>query len=82
MQYKILECLTKVIKEEYNCLGKEINENKSFSKDLLLDNLDMYEILVYIEETFDLEFDVPEITEDLCCKTLLELSEYLAQNIC
>lgn len=59
-----LEKLRTIIAEILCVDPKEITENTTFVDDLCADSLDVFQIIMGIEETFDIEI-VPEAVENI-----------------
>lgn len=57
----MLEKLSEMIKEQLNLTGVEITEATNFKEDLGTDSLDLFELVMSMEEAFEVE--IP--TEDL-----------------
>ncbi|NLG02294.1 MAG: acyl carrier protein [Clostridia bacterium] len=57
----MLEKISEMIKEQLNLSGVEITEATSFKEDLGTDSLDLFELVMSMEEAFEVE--IP--TEDL-----------------
>lgn len=61
----MLEKIIEIIEEQLSLDGVEITENTSFSGDLEVDSLDLFEITMAIEEEFGIEIpseDLDKIT--------------------
>ena len=56
----MLERVVEIIKEQLNLDGVEITEDSSFKDDLGADSLDVFQIIMGIEEEFDIEIDNEE----------------------
>ena len=56
----MLEKMSKMIAEQLNCDASEITSETSFKDDLGADSLDIFQIIMGIEETFDIEIDNDE----------------------
>ena len=70
----MLEKIKEILVEQLNCDADSINEDTSFKDDLGADSLDLYEMVMALEEEFDVE--IP--TEDLeNIKTIGEVESYL-----
>ena len=55
-----LEKLRQVIAEVLSVDPREVTEETTFVEDLCADSLDVYQIIMGIEETFDIEIDNDE----------------------
>ena len=53
----MLEEMRKLIAEQLNCEESEITAETSFKDDLGADSLDIFQIIMGIEEAFDIEID-------------------------
>ena len=53
----MLEEMKEMIAEQLNCDENEITADTSFKDDLGADSLDIFQIIMGIEETFDIEID-------------------------
>lgn len=51
----MFEKVKEVIEEKLNADGVEITENTSFKDDLNADSLDLFELVMALEEEFDIE---------------------------
>ena len=51
----MLERVVEIIKEQLNLDGVEITEDSSFKDDLGADSLDVFQIIMGLEEEFDIE---------------------------
>lgn len=51
----MFEKVKEVIEEKLNAEGVEITENTSFKDDLNADSLDLFELVMALEEEFDIE---------------------------
>lgn len=51
----MFEKVKEVIEEKLNADGVEITENTSFKEDLNADSLDLFELVMALEEEFDIE---------------------------
>lgn len=73
----MFEKLKEVIEEKLNAEGVEITENTNFKEDLNADSLDLFELVMALEEEFDIE--IP--SEDLeSLVTVGNVMEYLADK--
>ena len=53
----MLEEMKSIIAEQLNCSEDQITEETSFKEDLGADSLDLFQIIMGIEEEFDIEID-------------------------
>lgn len=70
----MLERVVEIIKEQLNLDGVEITEESSFKDDLGADSLDLFELVMALEEEFGVEIpseDLPSIV------TVNDVVEYL-----
>ena len=73
----MFEKLKEVIEEKLNAEGVDITENTSFKEDLNADSLDLFELVMALEEEFEIE--IP--SEDLeSLATVGDVMEYLADK--
>ena len=73
----MLEKLVEIIEEQLSVEGVEITENTNFTEDLSADSLDLFEMVMAIEEAFDVE--IP--SEDLeAFKTVGSVMDYLKEK--
>ena len=56
----MLEEMRKMIAEQLNCEESEITADTSFKDDLGADSLDIFQIIMGIEELYDIEIDNEE----------------------
>lgn len=59
----MLEKMKKIIAEELNCDECEITAETSFKDDLGADSLDLFELVMALEEEYDIEIPAEELTE-------------------
>lgn len=61
----MLEKLVEIVEEQLNVEGKEITEKTNFKEDLGVDSLDLFELVMALEEEFGIEIpsdDLENIT--------------------
>lgn len=61
----MLEKLIEIVEEQLNVEGKEITEGTNFKEDLGVDSLDLFELVMALEEEFGIEIpsdDLENIT--------------------
>ena len=61
----MLEKLIKIVEEQLNVEGKEITEKTNFKEDLGVDSLDLFELVMALEEAYGIEIpsdDLENIT--------------------
>ncbi len=68
------ETLKKIVAEQLNIEEESITEETSLKDDLGADSLDLFSIVMAIEETYDIELPAEELNG---VATLGELMEYL-----
>jgi len=59
----MLEKMKKLIAEELNCDESEITAETNFKDDLGADSLDLFELVMALEEEYDIEIPAEELTE-------------------
>ena len=74
----ILERLTKIISEQLDISEEEINSDSSFQDDFGADSLDIVELIMALEDEFELEIEDEE-AENL--KTVGDAVEYIQNHI-
>ncbi len=67
--------IIKIIAEQLNIEESSINENSTFN-DLGADSLDLFEIIVALEEEFDMEFEGEELEN---IKTVGDAIEFIKE---
>ena len=73
----MFEKLVEIIKEQLNLDGKEIKPESSFKDDLEVDSLDLFELVMAIED----EFGVESPSEDLeKLTTIQSVMDYLKEK--
>lgn len=73
----MLEKIKEIVAEQLNVEVSTIGDNSSIKEDLGADSLDLFEIVMALEEAFDVE--IP--TEDLeGIKTITDVSNYLSEK--
>lgn len=61
----MLEKLIEIVEEQLNVEGKEITEKSNFKEDLGVDSLDLFELVMALEEAYGIEIpsdDLENIT--------------------
>lgn len=66
----MLEKIKEILVEQLNCDADSINEDTSFKDDLGADSLDLYEMVMALEDEYGIEIDTDELTELLPSATL------------
>lgn len=73
----MLEKIKEIVAEQLSVEVSTIGDNSSIKEDLGADSLDLFEIVMALEEAFDVE--IP--TEDLeGIKTITDVSNYLSEK--
>ena len=70
----MLEEMKEMIAEQLNCEESSITETTSFKDDLGADSLDLFELVMALEEKFDVEIPSEELAE---LTTVGAVMEYL-----
>ena len=73
----MLEKLIAIIEEQLNVEGIEVTENSNFKEDLNADSLDLFELVMAIEEEFGIEIPSEKL-ESLT--TVGSVVEYMKAN--
>ena len=73
----MLEEMRKMIAEQLNCEESEITADTSFKDDLGADSLDLYEMVMALEDEYGIEIDTDELTD---LSTVGDFMEYLKQH--
>ena len=74
----MLEKVKEIIQEQLNLDGVEITEESSFKDDLGADSLDIVELIMALEEEFDLE--IPDADAEKVV-TVNDVVEYIKDNV-
>ena len=72
----MLEKIKEILVEQLNCDADSINEDTSFKDDLGADSLDLYEMVMALEDEYGIEIDTDELTD---LSTVGDFMEYLAR---
>lgn len=72
----MLEEIKDAIAEQLNCSVSEIGLETSFKDDLGADSLDLYELIMALEEKYNLEIPSEELT-DMQLETVEDVVEFL-----
>ncbi len=59
----MLEKMKEIIAEQLNCDESEINADTNFKDDLGADSLDLFELVMALEEEYGIEIPAEELTE-------------------
>lgn len=70
----MLEKLKAVIEEKLNAEGAEITEATNFKEDLDADSLDLFELIMALEDEFGIEFPSEDLEK---MQTVGDVMEYL-----
>ena len=70
----MLEKMREIIAEQLNCDGETIGLDPSFKDDLGADSLDLYELVMALEEEYGLEIPAEELSD---VETVGDIIEYL-----
>ena len=70
----MLEKIKEILVEQLNCDADSINEDTSFKDDLGADSLDLFELVMALEEKYEVEIPSEELAE---LTTVGAVMEYL-----
>ena len=70
----MLEKMREIIAEQLNCDGETIGLDTSFKVDLGADSLDLFELVMALEEEYGLEIPAEELSD---VETVGDIIEYL-----
>lgn len=73
----MFEKLKVVIEEKLNAEGVEITENTSFKEDLDADSLDLFELVMALEEEFGIEIPSEDLEK---LTTVKDVMDYLEEK--
>ena len=73
----MLEKMREIIAEQLNCDGETIGLDTSFKDDLGADSLDLFELVMALEEEYGLEIPAEELAD---VETVGDVMEYLKSN--
>ena len=59
----MFEEMKEIIAEQLNCDGNSITEATSFKEDLGADSLDLFELVMALEEKYEIEIPAEELAE-------------------
>ena len=71
----MFEKLKEIIEEKLNAEGAAITEETSFKEDLDADSLDLFELVMALEDEFDVEIPSEELEK---LNTVKDVMDYLA----
>ncbi len=74
----VLERVKKVIAKELGIEVEELNINASFTDDLGIDSLEIFEIVMSLEEEFDIEIPNEDIEN---IKNVEDISSYIESKV-
>ena len=74
----MLEKMSEMIAEQLNCDAAEINADTSFKDDLGADSLDIVELIMALEEAFDME--IPDADAEKVV-TVGDVVDYIKENV-
>ncbi|MDD7219413.1 MAG: acyl carrier protein [Clostridia bacterium] len=70
----MLEKMSKMIAEQLNCEASEITAETSFKDDLGADSLDLFELVMALEDEYNIEIPAEDLSE---MNTVGDVMEYL-----
>ena len=70
----MLEKMSKMIAEKLNCDASEITSETSFKDDLGADSLDLFELVMALEDEYNVEIPAEELTD---LNTVGDVIDYL-----
>ena len=70
----MLEKMSEMIAEQLNCEAGDITAETSFKDDLGADSLDLFELVMALEDEYNIEIPAEELTE---LETVGDVIEYL-----
>ena len=59
----MLERIRTSLAEQFNCEAESIDENTNFKDDLGADSLDLFELIMGLEEEYSIEIPAEELTD-------------------
>ena len=59
----MLEKMREIIAEQLNCAGDTITEETSFKEDLGADSLDLFELVMALEDEYGVEIPADDLTD-------------------
>ena len=59
----MLEEMKSIIAEQLNCSEDQITEDTSFKEDLGADSLDLFELVMALEEKYEIEIPAEDLTD-------------------
>ncbi|MGN0389044.1 MAG: acyl carrier protein [Suilimivivens sp.] len=73
----MFEKLVEILKEQLNLDGKEIKPESSFKEDLEIDSLDLFELVMAIEDEFGVEIPSEDLEK---LTTIQSVMDYLKEK--
>ena len=73
----MFEKLVEILKEQLNLDGKEIKPESSFKEDLEVDSLDLFELIMAIEDEFGVEIPSEDLEK---LTTIQSVMDYLKEK--
>ncbi|MBO5113895.1 MAG: acyl carrier protein [Lachnospiraceae bacterium] len=73
----MFEKLVEILKEQLNLDGKEIKPESSFKEDLEVDSLDLFELVMAIEDEFGVEIPSEDLEK---LTTIQSVMDYLKEK--
>jgi acyl carrier protein len=73
----MLEKMKTMLAEQLNCDAESITPDTSFKDDLGADSLDLFELIMLLEDEYNMEFPADELA---ALNTVGDVIEYLKQN--
>lgn len=68
----MFEKLVSIISEQLSIDAAEIHEDSSFKDDLEADSLDLYELVMALEEVYDVEFPSDDLEKLVTVKDIMD----------
>lgn len=68
----MLEKMREIIAEQLNCEGENINPDTSFKDDLGADSLDLFELVMALEDEYSIEIPADDLQELLTVGSVME----------
>ena len=72
----MLEKVIEIIKEQLNLEGVEVTEDSSFKDDLGADSLDLFELVMAVEEEYGVEIPAEELEKLTTVGSVVEYNEH------
>ena len=74
----MLEKIKEIVVEQLKCDADSINEDTSFKDDLGADSLDLYEMVMALEDEYGIEIDTDELTD---LSNVDDFNEYFTHQV-